>query len=78
MTQLESRLMNLAATALRKYISDEPNWEQRRYEIAKDYATRMFATPAFRLTNQSMAEVIRQSVIFADTLISELKKQKEG
>lgn len=65
MTQLEQRLMGLATTALRMYINDEPDWEQRRYEIARDlYANNRDASA-------------ERCVAWADELIKELKKKKE-
>lgn len=58
--------MGLATTALRMYINDEPDWEQRRYEIARDlYANNRDATA-------------ERCVAWADKLIEELKKKKEG
>lgn len=68
MTQLEQRIMGLAITALRKYIEEderEPNWEQRRYEIARDLYVR---------NGDYTAE---KCVEWADELIAELKKKKE-
>lgn len=56
--------MGLATTALRKYIADEPDWEQRRYEIAMACAAN--------------GRSIEHSVATADALIKELKKKKEG
>ena len=65
MTQLEQRLMGLATTALRMYIAAEPDWEQRRYEIARDlYASYRDASA-------------ESCVDWADELIKELKKKKE-
>lgn len=64
MTQLEQRLIGLATTALRKYIADEPDWEQRRYEIA--------------MTCAANGRSIEHSIATADALIKELKKKNEG
>ena len=36
MTQLEKETMELAKRAARKYLYNEVDWEQRRYEIAKE------------------------------------------
>jgi len=63
MTQLEQRLMGLATTALRMYIAAEPDWEQRRYEIARDlYANNRDASA-------------ENCVKWADELIAALKKE---
>lgn len=57
--------MGLATTALRMYINNEPDWEQRRYEIARDlYANNRDASA-------------ENCVKWADELIKELKKKKE-
>ena len=56
--------MGLATTALRMYIAAEPDWEQRRYEIARDL-----------YVHDANAE---RCVACADKLIEELKKKKEG
>lgn len=54
--------MGLATTALRMYIADEPDWEQRRYEIARElYANNRDASA-------------ERCVAWADELIKELKK----
>ena len=58
--------MGLATTALRKYIADEPDWEQRRYEIARDLYANNLDVSAERC------------VAWADKLIEELKKKKES
>ena len=66
MTQIEQRMYALVISACRQYLDDhnEPNWEQRRYEIAKECAANGMP--------------IETSVATADALIRELKKQKEG
>ena len=57
--------MGLATTALRMYIAAEPDWEQRRYEIARDlYANNRDASA-------------ERCVAWADELIKELKKKNE-
>lgn len=47
------------------------DWEQRRYEIAKDIVANSFATP---MENMSMVSYIRQCVKIAEILIDELKR----
>lgn len=50
---------------------DKPiDWEQRRYEIAKDIVANSFATP---MENVSMVSYIHNCVQVADMLIEELK-----
>ena len=46
------------------------DWEQRRYEIAKDIVANSFATP---MENVSMVSYIHNCVQVADMLIEELK-----
>lgn len=48
---------------------NEPDWEQRRYEIAKDLFSRSWSNSV--LTDGCMAEM---AVAAADALIAELKK----
>lgn len=47
------------------------DWEQRRYEIAKDIVANSFSTP---MGNMSMVSYIHDCVQVADLLIEELKK----
>lgn len=66
-TRIEIETMNLIKAACREYIdsqrSNEIDWEQRRYEIARDlYAANRDATA-------------EQCVRWADALIDELKKK---
>ena len=49
------------------------NWEQRRYEIAKDIVANSFSTP---MGNVSMVSYIHDCVQVADLLIEELKRNK--
>ena len=53
-----------------------PDWEQRRYEIAKDiFVHRMTLPQVYQSpTEEGDAEI---AVSFADTLIKELKKEGE-
>ena len=48
------------------------NWEQRRYEIAKDIVANSFSTP---MENVSMVSYIHNCVQVADMLIEELKRK---
>lgn len=47
------------------------DWEQRRYEIAKDIVANSFSTP---MGNVSMVSYIHDCIQVADLLIGELKK----
>lgn len=48
------------------------DWEQRRYEIAKDVLAAPFAEP---MTGVSIASYVHNCVQWADVLIEELKKK---
>lgn len=53
------------------FIGENIDWEQRRYEIAKDIVANSFSTP---MGNVSMVSYIHDCVQVADLLIEELKK----
>ena len=50
------------------------DWEQRRYEIAKDIMAASFGQP---MSGVSIASYVHSCVQWADTLIEELKGGKE-
>lgn len=52
----------------------EIDWEQRRYEIAKDYFVKYSHSPLHQY--DSKEEIAEHAVKYADTLIVELKKEK--
>lgn len=56
-----------------------PDWEQRRYEIAKAIVAGQLASPIIEGVdpNPSMQDVCIWAVKFADALIAELKKEGE-
>lgn len=56
-----------------------PDWEQRRYETAKDIVAGQLASPIIEGVdpNPSMQDVCIWAVKFADALIAELKKGGE-
>lgn len=74
MTQLEQRTLSLLANACAKYIANENqeniNWEQRKYETAKDYATALMASQWYEGTPQ---DAIVCGIKFAEELITRLK-----
>ena len=52
----------------------EIDWEQRRYEIAKDVLISLISKPEIVLTASDAKIAIR----YADALIEELKKENNG
>lgn len=66
--------------------SDNIDWEQRRYEIAKETVTAIMSNEDFyhqvlcegaeHGQRQIQTNIARAAVIFADALIKELKKEK--
>ena len=70
MTQLEMRAMS-AIIALNRKVKDSYliDWEQRRYEIAKD-----ILCAAYCDLEQSIAA--KDAVVYADALIKELKGEE--
>ena len=73
MTQIELETMYSIKNAVREYVSRSNNidWEQRRYEIAKDYAIGLMLAQWFAGEEE---EAIKCGVEFADKLIQQLKK----
>lgn len=64
MTNIEMETLSLVKSACRKYIVVEIDWEQRRYEIARDLYV--------QFPTMSVVEAVEH----ADLLIEELKKKK--
>ena len=75
MTQLEQNFLEAATRFCREHrIKDDHNikeidWEQRRYEIAKDVLSILVSSP-----NLADCEMPSAAVYYADALIKELKK----
>lgn len=75
MTVLEQNFLEAATKFCKEHnVKDDPNikeidWEQRRYEIAKDVLSALI--PNRYMSYEQMPGV---AVKFADTLIEELKK----
>lgn len=65
MTNIELETLTMAKAAFKKYIAEEINWEQRRYEIAKDVLCGMIAA--------GKSGDVRDAVQAADALITALK-----
>lgn len=68
--------VDLISESAEDYYQREINWEQRRYEIAKEAMKGILSAPVVEGVNPnpSLTEIARLSVRFADTLIKELKK----
>lgn len=60
-------------------VEDTIDWEQRRYEIAKDAVNGILAAPVIEGVdpNPTVEYIAKKAVIIADALISELKKEKQ-
>lgn len=54
--------------------SQSIDWEQRRYEIARDIMAASFDQP---MTGASIASYVHNCVLWADSLIEELKKESK-
>lgn len=74
MTQIDLELKSMAKSALREYISSRGaiDWEQRRYEIAKDVLCACFASG-----RTDFISTVDYAVSVADELISVLKEGGE-
>lgn len=70
MTKIEMDAMN-AVIGIHRELKrkNEPDWERRRYEIAKEVFSRSWADSVW--TDEYMAE---KAVAAADALVAELKK----
>lgn len=66
--------VDLIAESVDDYYQREINWEQRRYEIAKDVLAALFAT---QMEGTSILSYVRSCVQVADILINELKGGKQ-
>lgn len=84
MTQIE---MNEARSQImaNNALADKPStidWEQRRYEIAKEMLPVLFKkwlsiVPTKRIYEKPYSSVTKNAVSWADLLIEELKKKKK-
>ena len=72
MTVIEKQYMEAVINISRQMRDNTPNWEQRRYEIAKDILSTMFFQPEnHSLTVEADVDF---AVEVADILIEKLKK----
>ena len=75
MTQLEQTFLEAATRFCRDHYTrdnhdvKEIDWEQRRYEIAKDVVSTLVSDPIL-----ADCEIPSEAVRYADALIKELKK----
>lgn len=75
MTQLEQTFLEAATRFCRDHYTrdnhdvKEIDWEQRRYEIAKDVLSTLISDPII-----ADCEIPSEAVRYADALIKELKK----
>lgn len=76
MTNIEMQAMEAIKGIHREMIkANEANWEQRRYEIAKDVLVGMLSNPNI-VEGEVSTPIVGVSVQIADLLITELKKEK--
>lgn len=76
MTQIEMQAMESIKGIHREIKkANEIDWEQRRYEIAKDVLVGMLSNPNI-VEGDVSTPIVGVSVQIADLLIAELKKEK--
>ena len=75
MTQIDLELKSIAKSALRELISSRStiNWEQRRYEIAKDVLSAYCVSGSY----SGLSTDIKDAIEAADRLIQALKEGDE-
>ena len=71
MTQIELETMTAVKNAARKYAQEGIDWEQRRYEIAKDVLTSLMRV-RFDVGHQ-LPQRVNLAIAYADELIKQLK-----
>lgn len=76
MTIIEQQVMDALRTAAWEYTKSKNriDWEQRRYEIAKDVCA---ATQSASMAREYPESAAKLAVKLADLLIAELKKKHE-
>lgn len=73
MTQIGLELMNLERAALRKYMGDPRiDWEQRRYEIARDILAESYACNKY-YRSIDIKDMVAESLEAADALTNALR-----
>ncbi|WP_303021393.1 hypothetical protein [uncultured Muribaculum sp.] len=84
MTVIEKQYMDAVIAMNRRLQSSQPDWEQRRYEIAKDAMCAILCNPAIvdKVTEEgepawgAPVAIAKTAVTLAGLLVEELKKQK--
>ena len=80
MTTIGLETLTLAKSAMKKYVGDKIDWEQRRYEVAKEILPQVYAVVCKIL--EAGGDVVESSIgkqcavtacMLADNLINELK-----
>lgn len=75
MTRIEQEYMNAVKDIARSLRDKQPDWEQRRYEIARDVLAGIISDPNVILGGIEQAKDFSISAVrYADALIAELKK----
>lgn len=94
MTQLEKETMEITKRAARKYVYNEVDWEQRRYEIARDVLASILSENReiefyydietdevgglTPVIKRNISLFAKAAVLTADALVEELKKGGEN
>ena len=83
MTKMEMQYMDAVIQMNRRQRNNEVDWEQRRYEVAKDALCAILGNPKLttgikegKSENGEDEAYARMAADLADTLIAELKKEK--
>ena len=76
MTNLEQTFLESATRYFRESQSKEIDWEQRRYEIAKEVLPLIIGDTVIDYLD--VTEVVKGAVRLSDALIEELKKYDNG
>lgn len=75
MTKIEMEYMNAVIQMNRRQRINEPDWEQRRYEIAREA---MKIAPTFINHNLDVEALVQKSVEIADALVAELIRTEKA
>ena len=84
MTVIEKQYMDAVIAMNRRLQSSQPDWEQRRYEIAKDAMCAILGNPAIvdKVTEEgepawgAQDAIAKAAVTLAGLHVADLKKQK--
>lgn len=75
MTNIELETLSAVKAAARKYVNEKNiDWEQRRYEVAKDVLAARLANPqSWSVANFNKESFVETCVEYADLLIKKLQ-----